>query len=171
MTRRPPKRTVLKQPLAPELVDSLLAFLEARFYPGHHVAFTKDRKRLFAWCIVAPSSWLQRRGVTLPPDRFRSLIQSVLLDALAHARAPIKYLPGWLKNVLEKHFDHHGDEIYEEAKAIRTQIDRVMLTTGHRPTPTPDPIAQIAATASILTIAKGKKPSPKRVVNDQLTLI
>src|SRR5688572_30737530 len=52
-------------------------------------------------------------------------------SALLHGNTgAIKYWPGYLKHVLQEHLKHHGEEIYEQAKALRTIAENILLSLG-----------------------------------------
>lgn len=161
-----------KQPTPAELTDSLLEFIQARFYPGHAVAFAKDKPRILAWVILWPATWLYERGVTLTTDRYGQIIRTILLDALAHANPDaIKYLPAWMRQTLQSHFAHHGDEIYDEAKQLRTQVEHLMADISTRQSPVPDLARDLIQARKILTAGPRPKPSQKSPVKAQLTLL
>src|ERR1035437_2218454 len=114
-----PKRPTFqrKQQTSQELLDDLLGFLERKYYEGHRIEYLKDRRRLLAWVVLWPATWLHERGVTLPDERYRQIFMGVFMDALRLGdTGNIKYLPAWLAKVIQSHFAVHGDEIYEQAK-------------------------------------------------------
>jgi hypothetical protein len=157
------------------LVTSLLDFIRRKFYsegagPEGPVIFAKDRPRLLKWVVLWPAGWLHSRGVTLPPERYRQILESVLMDALRFGQSAekITYLPAYLKMVLQSHFAHHGEEYYEEAKTLRAALDRTLLTYGQVASQRPDPLQDLAAAARLLKPSKLARKSP---VKDQLTLL
>ena len=160
--KRAPKRQTLPPQLAHELLESLLHFVEAKFYPGHPVPFAKDKPRLLSWVILWPAAWLAGRGVTLPPDRYRNLIQKILIQAQANSAEEIKYLPAWLRQVVQSHFRMHGDEIYDEAKAIRNLTEQALKNLSVGAKNAPDPVTELARINRLLNVAKKPlKTAPK----------
>ena len=106
-----------RQSTPQELRDDLLAFLERKFYPTHHIAFLKDRTRLLDWVVLWPAKWFDDRGVTVPADRYKAIFMGVFLDGLRFGNTGnITYLPAWLAKVIQSHFAMHGEEYYEQAK-------------------------------------------------------
>jgi len=166
--RRP--RPILKQPTSQELRDTLLDFLERKFYPGRSVVFKKDRRLLLDWVVLWPAKWLDEKAVTIPADEYRKLFLDVFMDGIVHGTNPenIHYLPAYLAKIIQSHFACHGDEIYERAKSLRTVMDRVSTTLAGLPRRQPDPIRELAAAARLLRV---KKTPPKPPVNAQLTLL
>lgn len=175
-----------KQQTPKELTDTLLDFLRRKFYMPEEatpdqrkaaaVAFAKDRKRLLSWVVLWPASWLNQRGVTLPADKYRERFFKVFLEAKANAADKIKYRPAWLRMVVQSHFEHHGEEIYDQAKAIRQLVEHIVLRAGNAPTrPEPDPTDDMARARAILATAKrpadSKKPALKPAIKDQLSLL
>jgi hypothetical protein len=170
LKRRPKSpRSARKQIVADDLKENLLAFLQARFYKGHPVAFAKDRPRLLQWVVLWPAKWLDDKAVTLPPERYREILMEVFQDGLRFGDLErITYLPAWLAKVVQSHFRHHGDEIYDEAKSIRTLADHALAVAGRLETRAADPVRELAAAARLLQV---KKPSKKPANNDQLNLL
>jgi len=143
------------QPTPDDLVTSLLDFIRRKFYPDHAIQFAKDRPRLLSWVVLWPARWLDSRGVTLPSDEYRRLLESVLMDALRFGTASkVTYLPAYLKQIIQSHFSHHGEEIYEKAKSTRTLAERALLVTGQLPSTRPDPVRDLAAAARLLQAKK-----------------
>lgn len=126
-------RAKIKQQTPKELTDTLLEFLRLKFYQGEAVEFAKDRSRLLGWVVLWPAWWLNKKGVTLPADKYRELFMEVFHEAKACGTDKIKYRPAWLRMVIQSHFQHHGDAIYERAKSIRTLVEHLILSTGNRP--------------------------------------
>lgn len=157
-----------KQPTSQELLDSILDFLQRKFYEGDPISFRKDRSRLLAWVALWPASWLNKKGVSLPADRYREIFFQVFLEAKANGTEKITYRPAWLRHVIQTHFAHHGDEIYEQAKSVRNLVEHAVLIAGKAAPSAPDPVRELAQASTLL---KARKPAPKRAVKDQLTLL
>lgn len=153
-TRRPAVARP-RQVTSSELRDSLLDFLRAKFYPepAHWVTFQKDVPRLLAWVVLWPAKWLDERGVTLPTERYQELVVNALLEGLRHGdTGGIKYLPAWLGRVVQSHFAHNEDAIYEEGKALRGRLELTLrgleaIAAASRPA---DPVREMAAAAGLL---------------------
>lgn len=169
---KPRAKPARKQPTPDDLVADLLDFLERKFYPGHHLAFVKDKPRLLDWVVLWPATWLEKRGVTIPPAEYRSLFFQIFFDGLAHTDLEkIKYLPAWLRMVIRSHFDHHGEAIYQQAKSVRALAEHTLLTLGKMVTPTTDPIREMAAARRLLHASK-KAPARKlQKPSSQLSLL
>jgi hypothetical protein len=161
MQRRP------KQPTPQELTDSLLDFLERKFYQGRALNFAKDRPRLLKWVILWPASWLNKRGVTVPADRYRELFMAVFIDGLRFGNTGnITYLPAWLAKVIQSHFAHHGDEIYDQAKSMRNLVDQAVTIASRPVQQAPDTVRAMAQAASLLKPKRMlKKQPPKAQLN------
>ena len=149
------ERQQTRQSCSQDLLNDLLEFLRQKYYAGHAVNFVKDRKNLLKWVVLWPASWLIKKGVTLPEARYKQIFTAVFLEALQFQTAKVTYLPAYLRQVIQSHFDHHGDEIYEEAKSMRNLTDHVMLMAGKSPrSAAPDPVADLARANSLLTAKK-----------------
>jgi hypothetical protein len=169
------KRQVKDYPVlttAPELRDSLLDLIRAKFYQGHQVEFAKDRPRLISWVVLYPATWLHSRGVTLPPDRFRQILSAVLVEAASFCEpSKVTYLPAYLRQVIQSHFRIHGEDYYDEAKAIRNRVDRVLMVTGRAQVVQPDPVRGLAQAAAAVRLLKAQKRPVKAPLTRQLDLL
>src|SRR5579872_3818331 len=94
------QRPAAKQPTPQELLDGLLDFVQRKFYSDHPLAFTKDRPRLLKWVVLWPAAWLNKRGVTLPADRYREIFMAVFMDGLRFGdTGNITYFPAYLAKI------------------------------------------------------------------------
>jgi hypothetical protein len=165
-------RSERKQPLPEEVRDSLLDLVKAKFYQGHGLEFLKQRRHLLAWVVLWPASWLDNRGVTLPAERYRSILSAILVEAAACMRqSKVNYLPAYLKQVVQSHFRVHGEDYYAEAKSMRAQIENAMLLAGQARSPQEDPVRQLAQAARLLKTSRPQKPPAKGPSNQQLNLL
>jgi|SRR5579859_3118641 len=164
----PPRKQLTSQALRDEMLD----FIRRKFYEGHAVEFRKDQRRLLAWVILWPAQWLADRGVTLPDDQFLKIFNDVLMDALRLGNTGnIRYLPAWLAKVIQSHFAVHGDEIYEQAKSIRTLADSALLVAGKAAVARPDPVRELAVAARLIKpVKRASKTTVKSAVNMELKL-
>jgi hypothetical protein len=165
----------LTQPLSPELQESILALLRSKFYNGEDRAediksFCQDRRRLLNWVVRYPAGWLISRGVTIHGEAYRGIFVKVFIQAAAHVTSKVNYRPAYLRHVIQEYFKHHGDEIYEAAKTLRSITDRLILMASDRRAPAPDPVAELAAARRLeKAVAPPKRPA-KAPVKEQLSL-
>lgn len=159
--------------LANETLDTLLDIVRAKFYTGHAVEFAKDRPRLLSWVILWPATWLSDRGVTLPPDRYSAILGQVLVDAAAFSEpTKVTYLPAYLRQCMQSHWRIHGEEYYEEGKAIRTKVEATMFAVAQQPRQAAqDPVRDLAMAARLLKATKSQKRPKQAQDNSQLNLL
>lgn len=176
--RRPKTRPDIKQPVPAELLGQCLSFLQRKFYLNHEDTFAQDRQRLLKWVVLWPAKWLDERGVSLPLNRYREIFMAVFMDAaMFQTQTKVTYLPAYLRVVLERHFDHHGEDYYDEAKSIRTQVETAIQIAAATGKPlsaqaAPDPIRDLARAARLVKgKTRGNKSLPKPALNDQLNLL
>lgn len=164
------------QPIRPvqdtpeEIITDILGVIRGQFYPdadaktwGQQVGFI--RRHVVLW----PASWLNGKGVSLPPDRYKGLILGVLMDIKRHGNTgAVKFWPGYMKHCLQEHFKHHGDEIYDEAKSIRTVLEQAMLAAKKaQGSKAPDPV-ELMAQAYRLSRHQGRpRPAAKPQTRQQ----
>lgn len=105
----------------------------------------------------------------LRTDHYNALILGVLLDIRCRGNTgAVKFCPVYMKQCLQEYFKHHGDEIYDEAKSIRTVLEQAMLAAknAHR-TKAPDPV-ELMAQAYRLSRHQGRpRPAAKPQTRQQ----
>ena len=166
---RPPDRAVADDALA-----ELLRVVERRFYPGTDAAnrshFYRDRRRLI-YALSWPAVWLERRGLTCSPARYRHLLTE-RLDAIARHGDPQRYgayFPTYLLKCLQDWFQHHGDELYSELKHIRNALDHVLASVTFAARVRRD-AQQIDMLAAAHRLLQPHSPRPRKTTAAQLTL-
>lgn len=110
-------------------LDELLHTLNQRFYARRPADYHRDRQRLLH-ALTWPATWLDQRGLTCSPHRYRALIDERLRAIGAHGdpahyRA---YFPSYLLKCLQDWFDLHGDDLYCELKHIRNALDQLLAS-------------------------------------------
>jgi hypothetical protein len=167
-----------KQHLPVDIVTDLLTAIRNQFYADSRDQFLKDQHFIKREFCLYLASWLDKRGVTLKPDRYKALLLGLLNEIKTHGNtAAVKYWPGYLKHVLQQHLKHHGEDIYHEAKSLRTLAENSLLSLSHlnggasaAAEPTLDPIRAMAeARRDLLQNKRSKRPSKSQA--DQLSLL
>lgn len=163
-----------KQTLSQEFIDDLLGFIRRKFYEGDAVGFNKDKRRLLLWVVLWPAEYINDRGVTLPPERYKEIFMGVMLLALQQGNTGnIIYRPAWLGKCVQSHFRIHLDEIYQEAKSARSLAEHALTLTGKLPLAKEhDPVSEMALAARLLKgTGRTKKATLKAPLNQQQSLL
>jgi hypothetical protein len=163
-----------RQMVSEDVAELLLGLIQRKFYEGRAVDFAKDRRRLLQWVVFWPAvGFFKERAVSLPGQRYHELLSQILIEAAANQTGPIRYVPAWLGQTVQSHFAHHGDEIYEEAKSLRTLAEHSLTMLGRLPVkPTEDVVDRFAAAGAILaTTKRAARPVKKGAVKEQLSLL
>jgi hypothetical protein len=149
-----------KQQLPREIAGDLLQAIRSAFYGDLPTKrFMQDRQFLLRNVVTWPARWLNKRGVTLPPDRYKRILLDVFVEIKRHgATGVVSYWPGYLMKCVQSHFAIHGEEYYEEGKALRAKLETVMLAC-HR-APTSDPVAGLAQVHAVLSSSKRSRRKP-----------
>lgn len=115
-------------PLATAL-DELLHTLRLRFYARRPADYHRDRSRLLH-ALTWPATWLDERGLTCSPQRYRALLDERLYAIGAHGDAVrySAYFPSYLLKCLQDWFARHGDDLYCELKHIRNALDQLLAS-------------------------------------------
>lgn len=157
-----------KQNIPAEIMGDIMNAIRGQFYPD---ATAKQWMQESAFIrrefVLYLASWLDKRGVTLKPARYKQILLERLNEIKTHgATDRIKYFPGYLKHVLQQHLKHHGEEYYNEGKNLRALTENALLAAGvNNPnrTATPDPIRVLAeARRDLLTAKKPAKKSGQK---------
>lgn len=162
MKKRPPSNRP-KQQLPTEIVGDIQHSIRNQFYGDAFEKWPKDQHFIKREFTLYLATWLDKRGVTLKPDRYKALLLGLLNEIKIHGKTDaIKYWPGYLKHVLQEHLKHHGEDLYTEAKSLRSLAENTLLALGSAGVSPawPDPITVMAAARRDLLQAKrAKKPS------------
>lgn len=154
-----------KQSVPAEIVQDLMRAIQNQFYPDSFC----DKKAAKQWgqdsnfirlrVVLWPASWLNKRGVTLKPIRYKQIILEVLNEIKAHGQTGvIKYWPGYLAKCIQERFKYRSEEIYQEGKNLRALTENTLASLGSINHSGPDPIRVLAEARNDLLKTK-KKPS------------
>lgn len=159
------------------MVEQILHFIGHTFHPDRSstdaakTRWAQDRNFYRQNLITWSAHWLDSRGVSLKPERFQKEICDKLLEVKLHINSrpqpstlnpqPIKNWPRFLTHCIQDHFKHNGERLYEEAKALRNQVDAALdkaLARGQPAEPAAlDPIRVLALAHQV------NKPKPKKL--------
>jgi hypothetical protein len=161
MTERP------KQQLPAEIVADLMGAIRGQFYPDATAKqWLQESVFIRREFVLYLASWLNKRGVTLKPERYKQILLERLNEIKQHGKTDaIKYFPGYLKHVLQQHLKFHGNDYYEEGKDLRAKIEN---TLSKIPAPTVDPVRVMAEARNDLL--KAKKSRTGKQTGSQLSL-
>jgi hypothetical protein len=119
-------------PVVDELVAELLATIQRRFYATRPPTdFQRDRRPLL-YALTWLAAWLEHRGLTCTPARYRAWLAE-RLEAIAAHGDPARYggyFPAYLLKCLQDWLRHHGDELDTELKHVRNALDQVLRSAG-----------------------------------------
>ncbi len=168
---QPPNAERPKQQTPVELIADLMMFAKS-FYQDDPQQWFKDQHFIKRNVVTWPARWLNNKGVTLPPDRYKSIMIDIFMDIKRHGQTgTIKYWPAYLMKCVQDHFKVHGEEYYNEGKSIRSKIEASMLLINRAAAaPTADPIAALAEVNRALNAAKHKRKKPGTAERQQLAL-
>ena len=150
-----------KQPLAAEIVGDLLASIRGAFYGDLDDKQWHQEKRFLTRVVTWPASWFNRRAVTVRPERYKAIFLGIVDDIKVHgSTAGVKFWPGYLLRCVQEHFRHHGDEYYEEGKAVRATVEKALSqVAGRRQV---DPVEALAQVSAVLAPRRVRTRSVKK---------
>lgn len=159
-----------KQSVPAEIKNDLLGAIRSAFYgDATEKQWHQDKNFILREVVLWPASWLNSKGVTLPPARYKAIILDVLQGIKRHGSTEaVKFWPGYLKHCLQTHFRIHGEEYYDEAKALRAPLASILAKASQ--TPTVDPIRVLAEARRDL-VQTSRKTRQKGKTASQMTLL
>lgn len=148
-----------KQATPEELMAECMQDVREMFY-GRTGNPDQDKARDKMWfrehhdvrrmAVLFLAEWLDEKAVTLPTERYRAFLRERWMEVKRFSeQESFKYLPGFLKTCLKRHLAVHGDELYEEAKAFRGSLGKVLVVVGNA-----QPIDPIKALATVQAALK-----------------
>lgn len=154
-----------KQPIPQDLIWDLIGVIRGQFCPDLTGMEFGQQKRFFVRVVTWPAAWLRKRDITLTPERYKEIFLEILDGVKVHGETQaVKFWPGYLLRVVQRHFSHHEDGIYAEGKSTQSAIDRVLKTAAaaaQNSGPKSDPIRTLAEAHKIV------RPSRRRAASVQ----
>jgi hypothetical protein len=147
-----------RQTVAVEIRNDLLNAIRNQFYQDAPAdQFHKDKAFLLKNVVLWPAGYLDSRGVTLPPARYKAIVLDVINGIKQHGQTEVvKFWPGYLMRCVQSHFRIHGEDYYNEGKALRASLDKILKKAPQ--IPTADPIRVMAeARRDLLRAAKTRQ--------------
>ena len=161
-----------RQIVPQELIEDLLGAVRGQFYGDlPPKRWFQDRNFLLRRFVLWPAAWLSKRAVTLSPERYREIVLGVL-DTIKHhgSTEAVQYWPGYLAHCIQQHFACHGDEIYAEAKSLRTVLDHAVSLASNAPRLV-DPIATLVQVRQALISSQKSRRRASAAAPKQLSLL
>ncbi len=154
-----------KQEVPLDLVNDILHVVRSSFYAdATDKKWAQDRGFILRRAVSYPAAWLNKRGVTVPPERYREILIGIFLDIKRHgSTGAVKYWPGYLALCVQRHMDHHGEDYYEEGKSLRAALERAQMAfkRAAQAAPAHDPVEGLAQVHRVLAAQhKRKKAAP-----------
>src|SRR5437870_4946601 len=121
--------------------------IRGQFYPdATPKQWAQDSHFILRRVVLWPASWLTKKGITLPPSRYKQILLEVFNEIKVHgATDSIKFWPGYLAKCVQERFNKHAEELYQEGKNIRTLAEQVLTAAGTaKLPPSVDPITVLA---------------------------
>lgn len=113
----------------------------------------------FRKAVTHPAAILAQKGVRLPWDRYQEIVLLVIKDAARFAVGEIRWPGGYLRKCVQLHMAKHWEEYYEEAKAMRLEVDKAVDRI--QPTPETQVVEILATVNAALSLNKPKRARKK----------
>lgn len=148
-----------KQQLPADIITDILGAIRGSFYGDlPPKRWFEDTKFLTRRVVTWPAKWLDSRGVSLPPERYKAILMDIL-QTIKHKgnTGVVSYWPGYLAHCVQEHFKHHGESYYEEGKALRAKLDIALSTCRSAVVRQPDPIRTLAEVHQVLSASTPRR--------------
>jgi hypothetical protein len=147
-------------------LDAALDEVRLRFYAARSEReFHRDR-RMLLYALTWPGTWLERRGLTCAPARYKAIVIQRLADIAAHGDVNrySAYFPAYLLKCIQDWFEHHGEDLYDELKHIRNALDQVLASARFAETVQHDAqhVELLATTNKLIRAKRERRPKPDR---------
>ncbi|MEK9754480.1 MAG: hypothetical protein VW338_14900 [Rhodospirillaceae bacterium] len=146
-------------------MNTLLGVIRNQFYGDDRDRWFADQHFIRKNVVLWPATWFDERAVTIQPGRYKALLLEILTKIKHHGdTGNIRFLPGYLMKCVQDHFRHNGEAIYNEAKALRTKLDRALwaVQANAKPVETLD-VRLMAQAQRLATVPrKRKRPATRR---------
>jgi hypothetical protein len=152
-----PERAAHAETDAPEaMIERLLGEVFTVFYAGQDGRRWLQDQRPLLQVLTWPAVWLNDRGIGLPVAEYEAKMREIILTIKRHGDTrKIKLVPAYLGDCVRKHFQHHGEALYEARKHVRNALDLAALKG--RPAPlaaTADAVPALLKAHAVLAAAK-----------------
>jgi hypothetical protein len=161
---------------AETLVKDTLHRLRNQFFADDEKGFFQQRSMLVE-AITTPARWLEERGVHLPEEKLRDILDRIILGIMRHgATGRIGYFCRYFLFTVQEHMKHQGEKYYEEGKSLRTitetTIDRLTKKQLARLGDAEDPTTtRLAALNRLVRETAIKKKRTTKPTGAQLELL
>lgn len=162
-----------KQETPAVIINDLLRAIRNQFCPDLSDNQWYPTVQFHKRTLTYGASWLNRKGVTLPPARYQAIYQDIFNGIKQHGTtAAVKSWPGYLLHCVQEHFKHHGEDYYNEGKAIRAGVERALLacTRAHDAASerkTAELTEVLAQTHAVLSVRRKAKKTPSKTLQKQ----
>lgn len=173
MSRRPPLpvQDRPKQETPEEVIGDIMQSIRSAFYQGDKRWFV-DQHFIRQRVVTYPAAWLTSRGVTLKPERYKSVLQEIIRTIKRNGdTSHVTYWPRYLLHCVQEHLKHHGEDLYNEGKSLRNALDSALARCRQAQTaPSIDCVEAIAQVHHALVAANKSRPKKSVKSKDQLSL-
>lgn len=116
--------------IAPEaLIADLMKEVRTKLFAGRSDKEWFAQQELVKKALTYPAHWLEERKVPLASKRYAEIMTTIIGAAAAYGDlGKVTYVSRYLLTCVQRHMAHHGDEYYQEGKAIRNRTSVFMAT-------------------------------------------
>lgn len=177
MKARPKPQPIVRpqQQTPKDIVDDLMGVIRRQFYcDAPPKQWFQDQSFIRRRVVLWPAHWLNERGVTLRPERYKGILLEILQGIKHHGEVgAVRFWPGYLAHCVQQHFKHNEEAIYNEGKALRATLETVLLAAQGAVQSRPaDPVATLSDAYDLLKVRKRSAAPRQRPAGDpQLSLL
>jgi hypothetical protein len=109
------------------LITELMALVRRSLYAGKPDKTWFAQQQLVKKALLYPATWLKRREVEIPAERYKEIVEGIVATMVANGRLDgVSFMSRYLLTCVQRHMEAHGDEYYREGVNIRNRVTLVM---------------------------------------------
>lgn len=153
---------------ADQVSERFLRSIRNQFYQENEKLFFQERLLLLQ-AITWPARYLDDRGVKLNAKRYTEILTTVIRTINRHGNLrTVRSFARYLLHAVQEHMKHHGEEYYEQAKAVSRDIAAVMEGYSRKPLPAQDNTTKtLADLHRLVAVKSGRKKQLTRAAQPQ----
>ena len=157
-----------------DLVHRLLTTIRGQFCADLTISEWSKHQHFIRRNVILWPAWFccRKHGFTLPAARYETIMRGIFQTIIREGKTEaVKFWPGYLMKCVQEHWNHHWEEYYGEAKAIRGLAEQALYNCTIRAPVEDKTLEALAMAHNVLTRAhKSKRPKKAAVVWKQPSL-
>lgn len=141
-----------------EVIRDLLYVIRNQMYREDQQKYFWGQMRDLQRAITWPATWFNGKAIFVPADRYKAILLDRLMEIKRHGdTAGVQYWPRYILTCLQHHFGAEGERYYNEGKAARDLVSRIVSKLPTEPAAPDTFTRELAAAHALLRSPGGRK--------------